>query len=430
MLLAPSNAQKWAPKVKCIIFDEIHSIGQAEDGVVWEQLLLLAPCQIIALSATVGNPQEFNDWLACTQAASGLKLTIIQHKQRYSDLRKFVFQPPKNYSFTGLSERKPTIGILGLDGTPNIRHFHPVASLVNKSRGIPDDLTLEPRDCLELWRTMVKHQTRAFPVPKTLDPARFFEDLMRRVDIFAWEKALKIILIEWMDNNESPFDEVLYDLSNSLYEEHLEEGTVLVKGSKPTELQEDINNNKAGDLRSTTMPLLVRLHERNALPAILFNYDRFACEEIAKSLLSTLKIAEERYKETSLEWKKRVDGFEKWSEVEETRKAKKGPKTAVKKKKKKGKGDEDNDGDEDEPNSKADAVRDGASQEKQIYETFDPAEPLGDFSFANIKKYEASELKKDLQTLQWRGIADWLGEALKRGIGVHHAGMNRKYRQM
>lgn len=27
-------------------------------------------------------------------------------------------------------------------------------------------------------------------------------------------------------------------------------------------------------------------------------------------------------------------------------------------------------------------------------------------------------------------VASWLVDALRRGLGVHHAGMNRRYRQM
>ena len=49
MLLAPENARSWSTRVKRIIFDEVHCIGQADDGLVWEQLLLLSPCPIIAL---------------------------------------------------------------------------------------------------------------------------------------------------------------------------------------------------------------------------------------------------------------------------------------------------------------------------------------------------------------------------------------------
>ncbi|KAM5360760.1 hypothetical protein ACJA88_014713 [Fusarium oxysporum] len=46
MLLAPTNASSptaWSRRVKRIIFDEVHCIGQAEYSVIWEQLLLPAP---------------------------------------------------------------------------------------------------------------------------------------------------------------------------------------------------------------------------------------------------------------------------------------------------------------------------------------------------------------------------------------------------
>ena len=117
--------------MKRIIFDEVHSIGQADDGVVWEQLLLLAPCPIIALSATVGNPQEFNKWLTSTQEAAGMNLTMVTHSSRYSELRKFVYNPPKQFLFKGLPSRAP-FGTLGLDGCPGFAFMHPVASLVNR----------------------------------------------------------------------------------------------------------------------------------------------------------------------------------------------------------------------------------------------------------------------------------------------------------
>ncbi len=130
MLLAPSNARSWATRVKRIIFDEIHSIGQAEDGVVWEQLLLLAPCPIIALSATMGNPEQFNDWLAATQLSLGFKPTMIQHHHRYPNLMKFMYNPSTEFVFEGL-EKKSAMGDLGLDGIPEFRFFHPIASLVN-----------------------------------------------------------------------------------------------------------------------------------------------------------------------------------------------------------------------------------------------------------------------------------------------------------
>ncbi|KAF3801193.1 putative helicase [Colletotrichum gloeosporioides] len=94
MLLAPSNAKKansWSHRVKRIIFDEVHCIGQAEDGIIWEQLLLLTPYPIIVLSATVGNPLEFKEWVAGTQKAKGFNLEMVIHSARYSDLQKFIY---------------------------------------------------------------------------------------------------------------------------------------------------------------------------------------------------------------------------------------------------------------------------------------------------------------------------------------------------
>lgn len=137
MLLAPSNAEKknsWSCRVKRIIFDEVHCIGQAEDGVVWEQLLLLSPCPIIALSATVGNPEEFNRWLKCTQASIGADLIMVTHAHRYSDLRKFVYVPPKKFLFKGLGPRTQ-LSLPGLDANPDatkaFAFVHPTASLIN-----------------------------------------------------------------------------------------------------------------------------------------------------------------------------------------------------------------------------------------------------------------------------------------------------------
>jgi ATP-dependent RNA helicase DDX60 len=186
MLLAPANANTWSPRVKRIIFDEIHCIGQTNDGVVWEQLLLLSPCPIIALSATVGNPQEFCDWLSLTQNANGVDLKLIEHRHRYSDLRKYIYNPPQIFSFTGFSD-PATLPPLGLDDAPGMVFIHPVASLVDRSRGMPEDLGLEPRDCLALWKAMLKYQTENFPVDPSLDPFISLPSIIRKTDVIKWQ---------------------------------------------------------------------------------------------------------------------------------------------------------------------------------------------------------------------------------------------------
>ena len=138
MLLSPANSKQpnsWSNRIKRIIFDEVHCIGQSEDGVIWEQILLMAPCPIIALSATVGNPIEFRDWLAVSQATKKHKMDMIVHNARYSDLRKFVYLPPQKREFDGLHKRKK-LPVPGLDEgssvSPSFRFVHPVAALADR----------------------------------------------------------------------------------------------------------------------------------------------------------------------------------------------------------------------------------------------------------------------------------------------------------
>jgi superfamily II RNA helicase len=139
--MAPSNAGRasdFSRRVKRIIFDEVHCIGQSDEGVVWEQLLLLAPCPVIALSATVGNPEDFRGWLERAQKVKGFELEMIVHESRYSDLRKFIYDPaPGRREFKGLAavERLPFPGLdaeIGRKGDSPFLFVHPIGSVVDK----------------------------------------------------------------------------------------------------------------------------------------------------------------------------------------------------------------------------------------------------------------------------------------------------------
>ena len=49
----------------CVVFDEIHMINDKERGHVWENSIIMLPShiQIIGLSATLDNPEQFANWL-------------------------------------------------------------------------------------------------------------------------------------------------------------------------------------------------------------------------------------------------------------------------------------------------------------------------------------------------------------------------------
>ena len=62
---------------------------------------------------------------------------------------------------------------------------------------------------------------------------------------------------------------------------------------------------------------------------------------------------------------------------------------------------------------------------------FDPDDPSPGFSFANFKTtYSKTELEEDLAGLHRASIKPSLIQALRRGIAVHHDGMNKAYRSL
>ena len=49
----------------CVVFDEIHFIGDTARGMVWENSIMMLPkhIQMVGLSATLDNPEKFSNWL-------------------------------------------------------------------------------------------------------------------------------------------------------------------------------------------------------------------------------------------------------------------------------------------------------------------------------------------------------------------------------
>lgn len=70
-----------------------------------------------------------------------------------------------------------------------------------------------------------------------------------------------------------------------------------------------------------------------------------------------------------------------------------------------------------------------SSGDSSFYDLFDPDEPLPDFSFADKKKLQRNELEALVKQLRYKHISETLISLLYRGIGIHHSGLNKKYRQ-
>lgn len=218
-----------------------------------------------------------------------------------------------------------------------------------------------------------------------------------------------------MKDRKSPFEALLHRLSGP--------STTTIATSTTHAAGLDESENSSASERSgpfsSTLPLIYSLHAQGALPALFFNYDRSLCEGICHQLLTELQEAENNWKATSPKWKSDMDKWNEWRKQEARKRIPKTTKVAKGKK-----------GGDDELMSRADQIRESASVEKSQWALSNPERPLEMFSLADFKKLQPSEFAVYAEQLKRREMPKWLIDALERGIGVHHAGMNRKYRQI
>ncbi|KAG2105879.1 uncharacterized protein F5147DRAFT_761885 [Suillus discolor] len=396
MLLSPPLAKMWTPRLKYVVLDEIHTIGQQEGGAVWEQILLLCPCPVIGLSATVGAPEKFNEWLESVQKAGGFQHKFVHYPHRYSHLRKFYYnihEKPKD-AFQGLSTYKTT---------ERMRFLHPLSILSSSARSLPSDLALEAVDTLHLYRALSTCKALQPSILAALDPAVFFSSskLLQQKDVIQYEEALKqhlIPLLSSFDSQDSgtPLSRVIIQLQD----DDLSRIPDRVLNSAPSRVVSSEN----------IIHLVADLHAQGDLPGIFFSFDRSDCEYMAIKLNKVLENKEGRWRKTSPEWKRKMAQYEAYLQnaKERERQAARASKHKT-----------------DEEDKRADTSEWQAS--------FRPDDPLSDFSFAGQGiSYTPSELEEDIADFARRRLflPEWAMKCLRRGIAVHHAGMNKGYRSL
>ncbi|KAJ8293829.1 putative helicase [Rhodotorula toruloides] len=391
MLLNPALARVWTPRIKRVIVDEIHAVAEEGSG-MWEQVLLMNPAPIIGLSATVGAPERFSAWLESVEQANGRQYALIIHTHRFNALRKFAYAPRMN--------EWPVKPIGPLDeyrSRPQIfAPVHPVAALGLGDPEMPEDLALEPRDCLALWRAMSTVDKELDP---KLKPRKFFAPtpVIAIRHCIEYEKQLKKILLEWRNEPDYASPTSRFSRTVEFLEKPLRDSLGISE-----KLIEDATEDQFNSLFT---PLLADLNAQNQLPAILFNFSRDHCESLAKRISKDLETAEDQWRKNSSTFKERV-ARAKAAEKAAAKKAKAMETSTVNRK------------------QEEEAARMGVVEEAP---SFDPEAPSEEFTFVG-KGISYVEFKKDVDDLLFLDMDPWLINALRRGIGVHHSGMPRRYR--
>lgn len=132
---------------------------------------------------------------------------------------------------------------------------------------------------------------------------------------------------------------------------------------------------------------------------------------MGQKLLADLEKAELAWRENSPEWTRKVRQWEHWKSQAKDRERQAQRQSRQKK---------DSDGVEAE------------EVQKSWESAFDPADPSPGFTFTGLSTaYSKEDLDDDIQGLRrWSAVPEWALQALRRGIGVHHAGMNKRYRSL
>uniref|UniRef100_A0A8D0KW89 DExD/H-box helicase 60 n=1 Tax=Strix occidentalis caurina TaxID=311401 RepID=A0A8D0KW89_STROC len=192
LMLSP-RCQKWTKRIQYVIFDEVHCLGGEIGAEVWEHLLVTIRCPFLALSATVSNPEHLTEYVKCK-----VKSKIQEQKKSYPSLAGLSTCFLKQYN----DLEKYVCSLKGSDFI--IEHCHPCAALtVNhiESYGFPSDLSLSPRETIQLYDIMVK-VWQEWPRAQELDPEEFvsFKNkvVIKKADARKYEQELKKELSKWI----------------------------------------------------------------------------------------------------------------------------------------------------------------------------------------------------------------------------------------
>eukprot|EP00041_Stephanoeca_diplocostata_P039464 m.1630693 g.1630693 ORF g.1630693 m.1630693 type:complete len:2102 (-) comp25399_c0_seq4:3442-9747(-) len=141
LLLVMAIHAKWAQRIRWIIFDEVHCISK-EKGAVWERLLVATEAPYIALSATIGNPEDFAEWLKEVEGAKNRKLQLVEHHDRINDLAMYIYN----------SKAQSTGGTMrATDCIVSMNPLGVVSTQLVKSLGyVPKQTKLLPEHCWEV----------------------------------------------------------------------------------------------------------------------------------------------------------------------------------------------------------------------------------------------------------------------------------------
>ncbi|XP_045319557.1 probable ATP-dependent RNA helicase DDX60 isoform X1 [Leopardus geoffroyi] len=402
LLLSP-HRQAWVKRIRYVIFDEVHCLGGEIGAEVWEHLLVMIRCPFLALSATISNPEHLTEWLQLVKrywkqedstmgknrnagycASShkyhfrmkeSYKVRLVLYGERYNDLEKHICSITHDDIY--------------------FDHFHPCAALTTdhiEKYGFPSDLTLSPRETIQLYDTMFQFW-ESWPRAQELDPEKSIhcknKIVIKKLDARKYEESLKAELTSWIKNG------------------HAEEAKMVLRNLSPDSLFSSGNTVKM-------FPLLVeKLRKMEKLPALFFLFNLGDVEERALSVRTSLeqKQAEKRSLKADKEahdvtnkLRKVKKSIEKQKTIDE--KSQKNPR-------------------------KMDQRLIHEAEHTNLLRTLEKnLEIPQECTYANQKAIDTETLQMVFDRVKSTRKGEQLKALARRGIGYHHSSLNFKEKQL
>lgn len=415
-VMSPLFSEYIAKRVKYIILDEIHTIGEEGKGYAWEKIIMMAQCPILALSATVGNRKAFWTWLSNMQSRIGIPCRLIEHNERFSDLKRYVYDidlsdPINKIDLEHFDSIKSTSSKRKARNS-HVVQMHPLLSVTKNdliSKPLPVDYQFLSGDTLRLYDVLTKIPNLSNDVLQRLDELNVditFKGKFRitKADSRALEKDIKDIMRDAIQKGT-----IQESVMENFILKELNQGAL--EGFQ--HIDSDLKSHISTDyLLDSLLNLLVDLSSESKLPVIVFNFDRNFCSIMATRLDDALDKAERFKKQRSSKEEKT-----KLKEIEHLQKMQKRQRDAELK------------GGKDawiEESIQEEAIADLTSGMTRV----DPELAFQDARY-KLRDSEMDELiDGDMFRLTRKmttPLEKTLLSALRRGIGVHHRGVPKDY---
>eukprot|EP00746_Dinoflagellata_sp_MGD_P125685 gnl/MRDRNA2_/MRDRNA2_60514_c0_seq1.p1 gnl/MRDRNA2_/MRDRNA2_60514_c0~~gnl/MRDRNA2_/MRDRNA2_60514_c0_seq1.p1 ORF type:complete len:1869 (+),score=477.09 gnl/MRDRNA2_/MRDRNA2_60514_c0_seq1:406-5607(+) len=409
LILLSNCHQDWVKRLRWVVFDEVHCIGQQESGTQWEHTMQMIPCPFLALSATVANPASFHQWNADVAKLKGTpKVHFVQHKERWNDLYKHVFLKKE------------------------LRPVHPFCCLLEEAvreDGFASDFTMTPSEVYELYNACVRILGKQTKVFEELKPAKFFSNVtagyLTKKVVIQWEGQMKCDIEKLMKEG-TITSELFHEILSALGRRELEE----------VDDKEDGVTSKGPSYMQPAVifDLCKKLDKSQNLPAIIFNFHRTEINQMLKGLCEEmLNLQRHKYYGTEeAEYRTKEIMKRRWADYERKHKQWEAAQKQGKSQKSAGGGEEISGEGKEGRSGKQEVEEFDDDKEDEPIPPTDIAEDIDpEFTFHSPKALGQwqEDIEEMFKELHFQKTPKYLVDALRRGIGMHHEGCKTKYRE-